>query len=136
MMIKYKVSCLTGFIFIGLFLAGCKKEKNRICELYDGSVGYAVGGIDKVTSSLGKATYTYSFEVDGESYDGKEKAYGIGQKDESLIGKQFVVVYALGNPSNSDLNTDFLIESDIDFQEFKSEYSTSPPPPDFPNKCN
>jgi len=53
-----------------------------------------------------------------------------------LIGKQFIVVYAWGEPSNSDLNTDFLIESDSDFQKFLSEYSTHPPPPNFPNKCN
>lgn len=123
-------------LLVCILCVGCKKEKNRICELYDGSVEYAIGVIDKVSSSPGKATYTYSFQVGGDNYDGKEKAYGIGQKDETLVGKSFVVVYALGEPSNSDLNTDFLIESDADFQEFKQEYSSTPPSPDFPNKCD
>jgi len=131
-----KIRYLIVVIVFCIFLLGCKKEKNRICGLYDGSVEYAIGPIDKVGSSPCKATYTYSFQVSGNSYEGKEKAYGIGQKDETLIGKRFVVVFSLGNPSNSDLNTDFLIESDADFQKFKREYLNGPPPPDFPNKCN
>lgn len=122
-------------VLLFTILTACKKEKTRICELYNGSVEYAIGTIESFKSVPTRVTYTYSFEVDGDSYKGKEKAYGIGQKDNRLIGKKIVVVYALGNPSNSDLNTDFLIESDADFQEFKGEYSHAPPSPDFPNKC-
>jgi hypothetical protein len=122
-------------VVLGASFIACKKEKNRICELYDGAVEYSVGRIDSYKSIPGKVTYIYSYEVDGNNYDGKEKAYGIGQKDATLIGKSFIVVYALGNPSNTDLNTDFLIKSDADFQKFKGEYPNSPPPPDFPNKC-
>lgn len=136
MMIRYTFTCLTKFIFLLLIITGCKKEKGRICELYEGSVGYSVGRIDRFYTTPGKVTYVYSFEADGNQYEGKEKAYGIGQKDETLLGKYFIVVYALGNPSNSDLNTDFSMESDTDFQDFKSKYSTNPPPPDFPNSCD
>lgn len=125
---------ILGIVFY-ILLYGCKKEKNRICDLYNGSVGYAIGTIDELKSIPFKATYSYSFEANGNKYTGNEKTYGIGQKDESLIGKQFVVVYDLVEPSRSDLNTDFLIDSDSDFQEFKKEYQNDPPPPDFPNKC-
>jgi hypothetical protein len=103
--------------------------------LYAGSVEYAIGTIDRWVSTPFKVVYYYSFEVNGNSYEGKEKAYGIGQKDGSLIGKRFIVVHALGNPDNSDLNTDFFIESESDFQEFKEKHTTNSPKPDFPKKC-
>ena len=118
-----------------LLTISCKKEKSRICELYDSEVEYAIGTIQSISTSPFKATYKYDFTAQGENYNGKEKAYGIGQKDETLIGKQFIVIYALGDPSNSDLNTDFLIETEADFDNFSSDYSSGPTPPDFPNNC-
>jgi len=117
-----------------IFLLSCKKEKSRICELYDSDIDYVIGTIQSINTSPFKATYEYDYTANGIDYNGKEKAYGIGQ-DEALIGKQFIVIYALGNPSNSDLNTDFLIETEQDFDDFKSEYSAEPPAPDFPNNC-
>jgi hypothetical protein len=36
-----------------------------------------------------KVTYKYEYFVNGVKYVGKEKAYGIGQKDEKLIGNFF-----------------------------------------------
>ncbi|MEZ4720661.1 MAG: hypothetical protein R2813_02160 [Flavobacteriales bacterium] len=119
-----------------LFLfVSCRKEKNRICELYDSPVGYAIGLVDHSISVPTKTTYVYEYEVDGEQFEGNEKAYGIGQDDSWFIGKQFVVVYELADPSNSDLNIDFLIETDDDFESFLNEHQDSKLQPDYPNKC-
>jgi len=123
--------CLISMLLIG----GCKKEKNRICDLYKLDVGYSIGTIDAVKGSVGKAKYEFSFSVDGSSYSGEEKAYGIGQNDPSLISKRYVVVYSEINPDNNDLNFDFPIESNLEFTQFQSDYSNGAPPPDFPNKC-
>ena len=112
-----------------------QKRKNRICELYKGNVGYSIGTVESSVSVPTRVSYTYSFMVDGVSYEGTEKEYGIGQEEDKIIGRQFVVIYQQSDPNNSDLNFDFLIESDIDFQEFEDEYQNNPPPPDFPNKC-
>jgi len=130
-----KTYTILTLIAMCVFSMSCKKEKSRICELYDGDVGYAVGTIQSVSSSPFKATYRYDYSIDETNYNGKEKAYGIGQKDETLIGKQFIVIYALRDQSNSDLNTDYLIESEQDFDDFESEFSSAPPSPDFPNNC-
>jgi len=106
---------LSLFLIIALVTA-CKKEKNRLCHLYDGSVGYTVGTIDRMNKTVGtidrmnktplKATYIYTYQVNGTNYEGKEKSYDIGQES-SIIGKSYVVVYALEDPSNSDLNMKF-----------------------------
>lgn len=116
-------------------MLGCKKEKTRICELYSSEVGYSIGTIQSFSSSPFKVTYKYDYSVSGTNFNGKEKAYGIGQKDEKLIGKQFIVIYAKGDNSNSDLNTDYLIETQQDFDDFKSKFASGPPSPDFPNNC-
>lgn len=128
------ISCLL-FLSLCLLFFGCKKEKNRICDLYSGDVGYAVGTIKTLSSTPFKATYSYHYSVAGVDYVGKEKFYGIGQKDETLLGKKFIVVFDADDASNSDLNVDFPIGSESDFTEFTTEYSSGPPPPDFPNKC-
>ncbi|MGF1564324.1 MAG: hypothetical protein ACFCUH_03050 [Flavobacteriales bacterium] len=130
-----KTHSILTLIVICVLSMSCRKEKNRICELYDGDVGYAIGSIESINTSPFKATYKYDYSIDGTAYNGKEKAYGIGQKDETLIGKQFIVIYALRDPSNSDLNTDYLIESEQEFDDFESEFSSAPPSPDFPNNC-
>lgn len=122
-------------LILCVVLLSCKKEKSRICKLYDSKVSYAIGTIYSITSAPLKAAFQYSYFVDGKEYKGEEKAYGVGQGDESLIGKRFIVIYASGYPSDSDLNTDFLIETEQDFDDFKSEFSAGPPTPDFPNKC-
>lgn len=123
------------FVILIVSLIGCRKEKNRICELYQGSVGYAVGTIDYSTTIPGKTTYVYLFEVDRKEYKGKYKAYGMGQDDGRLIGRDFAVVYELSNPSNSHLNTSFYFESELDFQDFQDEYKDDPPDPGFPKNC-
>lgn len=131
-----KIKTILMFSAICVLTLSCKKEKSRICELYSNDVGYAIGTIKSFVSTPLKVTYKYDYSINGTAYNAKEKVYGIGQKNETLVGKQFIVIYALGDQSNSDLNTDYLIESEQDFDDFKSDYSSGPPPPDFPNKCN
>lgn len=64
-----------------------------------------------------------------------KKHMGWVKKNKTLIGKQFIVIYALGDESNNDLNINFAIESEQDFEDFKSKFSSGPPAPDFPNNC-
>jgi hypothetical protein len=132
---KNKIQIQIITILIMVFITSCKKEKSRICELYSKPVEYSIGLIESSVTTPFKATYNFSFLVNGVQYIGKEKSYGIGHEESRLMDKQFVVVYEKNNPSNNDLNTDFYIETDLDFQEFKTQYSTSAPNPDFPNKC-
>lgn len=120
---------------ICLVLTSCKKEKTRICDLYESNVDYAVGTIEIVNSSPLKAVYVYNYIANGTKYTGEEMAYGIDQDNDRLVGKQFIVVYALDNPSNSDLNIDYMLETNQDFDDFKSKYAAGPPSPDYPNKC-
>ena len=122
-------------LLFSVILTGCKKAKNRICELYDSPVGYAVGFIEDYESSAVKVHYTYSYYVDSISYAGTEKVYGLWKKDTDMLGRSFLVVYALGEPLNSDLNTDHSLTTEMDLQQFTDEHQGSPPPPDFPNRC-
>lgn len=112
----------------------CKKEKNRICDIYKNDHGYSIGTVQKMTSNPTSATYHYSYEVNTLGYSEKRKAYGIGQENSSLIGKSYLVVYELGNPSNSDLNTDYSVESVYDFLELTNQFENNPPKPAWP-KC-
>ena len=132
-MMKTKIVLM--LIVVCILAISCKKEKSRICELYSNDVGYAIGTIQSFISTPFKVTYKYDYSAGGTDYTGKEKAYGIGQKDERLIGKQFIVIYSISDESNSDLNTDYLIESEQDFDDFKSEFPSGPPSPDFPINC-
>lgn len=118
-----------------LVMTSCKKEKNRICQLYESNVGYSVGTIQSYHSSPFKVVYDYDFSVNGNLYSGEERGYGIGQEDDGLLGKEFIVIYELDDPTNNDLNSDFYIESVADYQDFLNKYASTPPPPDFPNKC-
>lgn len=135
MKVKYKKIVLMILVSFTIFQTSCRKEKNRICDLYDGSVGYAIGTVEFSISVPVRVNYTYSFVVDGINYEGTEKSYGIGQDDNRIVGRQFVVIYQLGSPDNSDLNIDYSIESDQDFIAFEEKYENNPPSPDFPNKC-
>lgn len=130
-----KVTSVFTLITLYACLLSCRKEKTRICELYDSPVGFSIGTIQSLSSSPFKTTYKYAYTVNGADYTSTEKVYGVGQKDESLIGKQFIVVYAQEDHSKSDLNTDFLIESQQDFNDFQLKYEAGPPSPDFPNTC-
>lgn len=129
------INKISLFIVMLILISGCKKEKNRICELYEKNVSYTVGTVKSLTYFPGKAIYKYSYWVNGNFFKEKEKAYGIGKKDESLIGNKYIVIYEFADPSNSDLNFDFPIWNETDYQEFITEFAGNPPPPDFPNHC-
>lgn len=115
-------------------VTSCKKEKKRICKVYAGEISYEIGIIQKFTSIPTKVTYSYTYTVDGVNYTSKEKNYGIGQSKEELIGKKYLVVYSSNNPTESDLNFDYPIETEEEFQELKVKFASTPPNPDWP-KC-
>lgn len=131
-----KTKLILTLIALCLLASSCKKENSRICELYSLDVGYAIGKIQSNISTPFTVTHYYDYSVDGIEYTGEEKAYGIGQDYESMIGLQFIVIYALSDKTNSDLNTDYLIESEQDFIDFNTEFSSGPPSPDYPNNCD
>jgi len=129
----------TTLIILGaaILAVSCRKEKVRICDVYASKQGYEAGTVKSVTKGSLKATYTYSYSVNGVSYSGEEKAYGMGQSDPTMIDKEFVVVYNTDNPAESDLNTNYRIESTTDFDKYVAEFAVTPPNPDFPRKkCN
>ena len=124
------------FILLLIFsITSCRKEKNRICEIYDNEHGYTIGKIESSISIPTRTTYSYDYRVDGVNYSSKFKAYGIGQEDVSLIGREFIVVYELNNPSNSSLNTHYRIVEESDFFDYLEEFEEEPPVPNWPRKC-
>jgi hypothetical protein len=127
---KYKL-LLLALTLVGM---GCKKEKNRICEIYAGSMGYEIGTITQGFTRIGKITYSYSYSINGVGYKGKEKEYGIGEADDRFIGKDYLVVYKIDDPGESDLNRKYPIESQADFQQLLIDFASDPPEPNWP-KC-
>jgi hypothetical protein len=121
-------------VFLLFLFTSCKKEKNRICEIYAGEIGYEIGIIQKYVSGPGKVTYSHSYSVNGINYTGKIISYGIGQKNERLIGKSFLVVYLINNPSESDLNFDYPVKSEAELKELENKFVNNPPKPSWP-KC-
>ncbi|MBX3162914.1 MAG: hypothetical protein KF900_00380 [Bacteroidetes bacterium] len=129
----------TNYLLIVLILCvsiSCKKEKKRICNVYDGDVDYAIGTITKLNSAPFKATYNYTYTVKGISYSGKEKAYGIGQDESRLIGKSYIVVYETSDAGQSDLNFDYPVDNSdsTKFKQFINDFANNPPKADWP-KC-
>lgn len=131
-LLNKNMSVYITFLLVILFIS-CKKEKIRICEVYTGPNGYSIGTITDFVSVPTKVTYSYEYNVDGINYTGKEKAYGIGQENSRLVGKSFVVVYKADSPDESDLNTDYRVESLGEFQQYEDEFENNPPEPDWPN---
>ena len=121
-------------LMLTLLIISCKKEKNRICELYSGPKGYEIGTVTKYVATPGKVIYSNSYSVNGNVYEGKERAYGIGQKNERLLEKDFLVVYNTNNPQESDLNKDFPLKSKAELQQLQNKFFNQPPEPDWP-KC-
>lgn len=117
-----------------LLLSGCKKEKERICDVYAGEHGYAIGVVDSYIKMPLKVTYKYSYSVNGKKYEGKEKVYGIGQLDPTRVGKQYVVVYKASDPEESDLNVNYAVSSPSVLAQYIVEFAVTPPKPDFPRK--
>ncbi|MBE2288148.1 MAG: hypothetical protein IAE95_01240 [Chitinophagaceae bacterium] len=125
----------TKFILISfLLLSGCRKEKERICDVYASQQAYSIGTVESYEKTSMKVTYKYSYSANGTTYTGIEKAYGIGQLDETMIKRKFVVVYKRDNPSESDLNTNYEVREPVDFNKFVSDFKIAPAKPDYPRK--
>jgi hypothetical protein len=124
---------VTGLLLFSL-LGACKKEKNRICEIYETPNGYEIGTIDRYVTLIGKVNYHYSYNVDGVTHKGTRKAYGIGQKDDRLLGRTYLVIYNLSDPSESVININYPVDSDSTLMELRNEFAINPPEPSWP-KC-
>lgn len=129
---SYKSGTLSGKLSLALLvsitlLTSCGKEDYS--DIYE-EPGYAIGTIASFVSVPFKVTYTYEFEVDGILHEGNEIAKGIGQLDERLIGKSFLVVYKLTDIDDNDLNFNYLIESDDEFEKLVESFENDPPTPD------
>lgn len=105
----------------------CQKEKSRICELYSGEVGYAVGKINSSLNINGSERQNYSYWVDGVEFKGSRSVNTIGGGFPT--GTFYMVIYEIGNPSNHELNMNYRINSDEDFEDFIEKYEDNPPPP-------
>lgn len=117
------------------FVFSCKKEKNRICELYSSDIEYSIGKISSLIKVPLRVDYRYDFSVNQLVFNGVKKSYGIGQDDASLIGKSFLVVYDRNNPKNSDLNFSYSIKDSTDFKQYLVSFQTQKPSFSFPRNC-
>lgn len=118
-----------------LILISCRKEKNRICEIYESQHGYAIGKVESSVTVPTRVTYNYNYKIDGLDYSAKLKNYGIGQEDSKMIGNSYLVVYEKENPANSHLNTYYRIFEESDFIELVNDFEEEPPIPNWPKKC-
>ena len=114
------------FFIISVALFSC--EKDDFSDIYD-EPGYAIGTVDTYVSVPLKVTYSYSFKVDENDYDGKYVAKGIGQLNESLIGQSYLVIYKLSNIDENILDFNYLIENQEEFEELLETFKTNPPKP-------
>jgi len=57
--------------------------------------------ISKYFSGVGKVIYSYSYSINGNGCKGKVKHYGIGQLNERLIGKDFLVLCNIDDPEKN-----------------------------------
>ena len=117
-----------------LLLASCRKEKNRVCEIYESEHGYTIGKVESSVTVPTRVTYNYNYKIDGISYSGKLKEYGIGQDDLKIIGREYLVVYKLSAHNESHLNFNYRIESLETFYNLLEEFKSNPPEPHWP-KC-
>lgn len=122
-------------IVLLLLIISCRKEKNRVCEIYESEHGYAIGKVESSVTVPTRVTYNYSYKIAGVSYSGKLKDYGIGQEDLKMIGRSYLVVYEKGNPDNSHLNTYYRIIEESDFIELVNQFEEEAPVPNWPKKC-
>jgi hypothetical protein len=113
---------------LSFFIISCKKDKELINEIYN-EPAYAIGTINSMISIPLRVTYYYSFDINGQIYESKYVAVGIGQDNSQLIGKNYLVVYKISDPSKCDLNFDYYIEDEQDFLDLLIEFDTNPPKP-------
>jgi hypothetical protein len=106
-----------------LVLTSCNKD-----EIYD-EPGYAIGTITKTLSVSSVITYYYEYNVGNTTYKGKKNG-GIDTSNGSgMVGRQYLVVYKLSEPSNSDLNFRYPINSEQDFLDLVAGFKDKPPKP-------
>ncbi|MFH2141019.1 MAG: hypothetical protein ABIJ97_01255 [Bacteroidota bacterium] len=124
---NYNFITIFGLLILIFTLQSCEKED--FGDVY-AEPGYAFGTITKYKSVPLKVTYMYDFEVASSKYTGEEVAKGIGQLDERLVGKSYLVVYKLSDINDNDLNFDYPIESQQEFDELVESFKTNPPKQD------
>jgi len=62
-------------------------------------------------------------------YKGNKKAAGINQGGTSMVGRQFLVVFKFSEPSKSDMNFKYRINSEQDFLDLLEKFKDNPPKP-------
>lgn len=125
--VNYKSKTLFGLLIFLFMMQSCKKED--FGEIYT-EPGYAIGTITKYISIPLKVTYYYDFEVGGSDYTGEEVARGIGQLEERLLGKSYLVVYKLSDINDNHLNFNYSIENQQEFEDLVESFKTNPPKQD------
>ena len=111
---------------ISLILTSCEKDMKLLDEIYN-EPGYAIGKITRSTSIFSMLTYYYEFKIGFATYKG-EKKDGISTSSNShLIGRQYLVVYKIGEPGKSDLNFRYPINSEQEFLDLVEGFKDNPP---------
>ena len=105
-----------------LALTSCSKD-----EIYD-EPGYAIGKITSSISAFSAITYHYEYQVGTINYKGKKNGVDISN-GYSVVGRQYLVVYKLSEPSKSDLNFRYPIYSEQDFLDLVAGFKDNPPKP-------
>ncbi len=116
-------------LIISLCCVSCAKDKTYLEEIYN-DPGYALG---TVSSSLSvglsfSTTYYYTYTVDGVSYDGEKSTFSFGTGSDAT-GMNFLVVYKLSNPEESDINLSYKFYSESEFENAVETFKTNPPKP-------
>jgi len=112
-------------IFISLILlafTSCKKD-----GIYD-EPGYAIGKITSTLSAFSAITYYYEYEARAITHKGKKNGIDISN-GYSVVGHQYLVVYKLSEPSKSDLNFRYPINSEQEFLDLVAGFKDKPPKP-------
>lgn len=82
-----------------------------------------------VSSSLTfLTTYFIQYSIDGEDYDGEKSTFSFGTGSDAT-GMNFLVVYKLSNPEESDLNLSYKFLSESEFENAVETFKTNPPKP-------
>lgn len=124
---NHKFNVFLGLLIVFCTLQSCEKED--FGDVY-AEPGYSIGTITNYISVPFKVTYFYDFEVAGSKYTGKEVARGIGQSNSSLLGRSFLVVYKLSDINSNDLNFNYPIKSQQEFDELVDSFKNNPPKQD------
>jgi len=110
--------------FILLALTSCGKEKD---EIYD-EPGYAIGTITSSISAFSAITYYYKYEAGSVTHKGNKNGVDISN-GYSVVGRQYLVVYKLSEPSKSDLNFHYPINNEQEFLDLVAKFKNNPPKP-------